>query len=111
MYIMGSRLDLHETFCNIINLTEPTDGDRHVYFKPPESLKIKYPAIIYDIEGYQKVYATDGSYRLLTSYNVILIDRKPNSAYVTKILALPYCRFDRSYASDNLYHFVFKIFY
>lgn len=107
---MSSRLDLHETFCNILNLTDPTDGDRHVYFQPPESVKMKYPAIRYKIKDFRKIYANDGSYKTHPSYEVILIDKKPDSAYFESILLLPFCSFDRSYISDNLNHFVFTIY-
>ena len=107
---MDSRLDLHENLCNIIGLTDPIDGDRHVYFQPPESVKMKYPAIRYKIKGYRKVYANDGGYRLLPSYEVILIDKNADSIYFEDILLLPFCSFDRSYVFDNLNHFIFTIY-
>lgn len=108
---MGSRLDLHNILCEIINITDPTDGDRHVYFQPPASVKIKYPAIRYEIKDYEKIYANDGTYTLRPSYEVVLIDKNPDSEYINKILSLPYCAFDRNYTSDNLNHFTFTLYY
>lgn len=106
---MDRRPKLDETFCNIIDITDPIDGDSHVYFQPPESVKMKYPAIRYKLKGYEKVYANDGGYRILPSYEVTLIDRDPDSIYFKQILDLQYCSFDRAYASDNLNHFVFTL--
>lgn len=106
---MDKRLELHETLCGIINITEP-DGDRHTYFQPPASVHMKYPAIRYSLRGYEKVHAGNGAYRLLPSYEVTLIDKNPASEYFSKIMQLPYCRFDRPYVADNLNHFVFTIF-
>lgn len=104
---MDRRPQLDETFCSIIDITDPIDGDRHVYFQPPESVKMKYPAIRYKLRDYEKVSANNGAYRLLPSYEVTLIDRNPDSIYFNKILQLPYCEFDRAYSADNLNHFVF----
>lgn len=106
---MNERLELDETLAGIINITEP-DGDRHIYFQPPETVKMKYPAIRYSIKEYRKVYANNGAYRLLPSYEVILIDKNPDSKFIEPILSLPYCRFDRPYVANNLNHFVFTIY-
>lgn len=97
---MASRLELHETFCKIL-------GSRNVYYQPPSVMN--YPAIKYELDGYTKVYANAGVYRIVPSYKATLIDYNPDSPFVEKILALPYCRFDRSYPADGLNHFVFKI--
>lgn len=100
---MASRLELHKKLCDIL-------GSRNVYYRPPASVNMKYPAIKYDLKGYKKVYANAGAYRLIPSYEVTLIDHDPDSPCVEKILALPYCQFDRSYPADNLNHFVFTLF-
>ena len=106
---MDRRPKLDETFCDIIDITDPIDGDTHVYFQPPESVKMKYPAIRYKIQGYKTVFASDSGYRIVPIYEVTLIDRNPDSVYFKPILSLPYCAFDRAYASDNLNHFVFTL--
>ena len=104
------RLELDEILCGIINITEP-DGDRHTYFDPPMDLKMKYPAIRYKLKSIYKVYANNMAYSLRTPYELILIGKNPDSEYVSKLLALPYCSYDRHYTASNLHHDVFTIYY
>lgn len=103
------RLELHERLCSIINIIEP-NGDRHIYFQPPESVQMKYPAIRYSLDDINVKRANDRLYLRTPGYSVTLIDRKPNSAYVDKILEIPRCRFNNSYVADNLNHFNFTIY-
>ena len=58
---MAERLELHETLCAIINITEP-DGDRHTYFQPPASVKMKYPAIVYELDDIDTKHANNSIY-------------------------------------------------
>lgn len=104
------RLELHEILCGITNITEP-DGDRHIYFDPPMGLKMKYPAIRYTRKTISKVYANNSTYTMRNPYELILIDKNPDSEYLGKILSLPYCEHDRHYTADNLHHDVFTIYY
>ena len=104
------RLELDGILSGIINITEP-DGDTHVYFDPPMDLKMKYPAIRYKRKKIGKVYANNAAYILRTPYEVIMIDEKPDSEYISKILALPYCEHDRHYTANNLHHDVFTLYY
>jgi hypothetical protein len=104
------RLELDALLCGIINITEP-DGDTHVYFNPPMDLKMKYDAIRYKRKTIDTVYANNKAYRFKTPYEVIVIYRNPDSDYVTKLLALPYCSHDRYYTANNLHHDVFTIYY
>ena len=107
---MNKRLELHEILCGIINITEP-NGDRHVYFNPPVSKKMKYPAIVYSIKNIDRTYASDAEYKRKNSYELMLIDRDLDSEYVDKILELPYCSYNRHYIADNLSHDVFNLYY
>lgn len=106
---MDRRLELHEILCDILNVTEP-DGDRHVYFQPPASVRIKYPAIVYSLGVLDTKRANNRIYRVDPGYSVTLIDKNPDSGYVIKLLELPYCTFNDSYVADNLNHFNFTIF-
>lgn len=106
---MDKRLELHETLCGIIGITEP-NGDRHTYFQPPESLKMNYPAIRYSLDTMNVKKANDANYQVRPGYEIVLIDKNPDSVYVSKLLALPYCRFVRHYKADNLNHFIFTIY-
>ena len=98
-----NRLDLQTEFEKIL-------GSHNVYFQPPASVKMQYPAIVYSLKNIEKNFANNLSYIITPGYEVILIDKNPDSIYVEKILKLPYCRFDRHYTSDNLNHFVFTIY-
>lgn len=104
------RLKLDEILCGIINITEP-DGDTHVYFDPPMELKMKYPAIRYKRGRIRKVYANNHAYSLRTPYEIIVIDKKPDSEYVGKILELPYSEHERHYTANDLHHDVFTLYY
>lgn len=103
------RLELHERLCSIVNITEP-NGDRHVYFQPPESVQMKYPAIRYSLDDINVKRANDRLYLKNPGYSITLIDKKPNSVYVDKILEIPHCRFNTAYVADNLNHFNFTIY-
>ena len=100
---MASRLDLQAIFEEIL-------ASRNVYFSPPASVQMSYPAIRYKLTGVENIFANGGSYIRRPEYEVILIDKNPESPYFDQILSLPYCRFVRSYVANNLNHFVFNIY-
>lgn len=86
-------------------------GSRQVYFSPPESIKMSYPAIIYDLNRIDVIHANDKKYGKNRQYTVTLMDYDPDSEFVDKILDLPYCSMKTSYAKDNLKHFIFTLYY
>lgn len=100
---MGSRMELSELFRNILR-------SDNVYFQPPESVKMKYPAITYSKSDIRNVHANNNVYKQNYFYTVIVIDRDPESEIVTQISQLPRCRWVRGYTADNLYHDVFELF-
>lgn len=104
------RLALHTLLCSIVNKKE-SDGDEHVYFDPPTSVKMRYPAIRYARKKIEKVYANNSVYRKLIPYEVVLIDNNPDSDLIDKLLSLPYCEHDRHYKAENLNHDIFTIYY
>ncbi|MBS6180570.1 MAG: hypothetical protein KH921_07255 [Erysipelotrichaceae bacterium] len=86
-------------------------GSRNVYFQPPESVKMKYPAIVYGLDNIENEYANGGVYLSHRRYSVTVIDKDPDSPIVGKVSALPLCRFNRHYEKDNLNHDVFTLFF
>lgn len=81
----------------------------HVYFQPPENIKIKYPAIVYSRKRLDEKYADDVSFIVSTSFVVNVIYTDAQSDIPEKITEIPYSYHDRDYISDNLYHSVFSI--
>ena len=65
------RLELHEILCTIL-------GSRNVYFQPPESIKMNYPAIVYGLDDIDNQYANDGVYLSHRRYSVTVIDKNPD---------------------------------
>lgn len=96
---------------NLQALLEETLGSRNVYFQPPESVKMSYPAIVYSREQIRNRQADDLQYLSDTAYSVIVIDKNPDSAIVERVSKLPKCRFSNHYVADNLNHDVFILFY
>lgn len=86
-------------------------GSTNVYYQPPSSVIMKYPAIVYSRDMMTNRFANDSVYTTETSYEVIVIDKNPDSLIIEKVATMPTCRFNRNYTADNLNHDVFIIHY
>lgn len=98
------RLELHEKLCTIL-------GSRHVYFQPPESITMRYPAIVYELDSIDQTYADDGVYNFRRQYSITVITDDPDSDLPDKIAVLQTSRFNRHFKSDNLNHYVFSLYF
>lgn len=101
---MGSRLELQ-------TLLESVLGSRNVYYQPPASVRMNYPAIVYFRSDIENDFANDLVYIQSRAYEVIVIDEDPDSNIVMRVSQLPMCRYDRHYTSDNLNHDVFTLYF
>ena len=102
---MASRLELHEELCTLL-------GSRNVYFQPPESIKMKYPCIVYSLSKLDYKHANNKVYKSDKAYETIVIDPDPDGDIYERLLNhFPMCQFDREYPADDLNHYVFTIFY
>lgn len=101
---MVSRLDLHNFLVGVL-------GSENVYYQPPASIKMKYPAIVYSRKRINNDYANNSVYNQKHFYDVTVIDDDPDSAIVQEVSKLDTCRHDRSFKSDNLNHDVFVLMY
>lgn len=101
---MGTRLDLQSKLVEML-------GSNHVYYQPPESVKIEYPAIVYSKTNIRITRANDSVYSKRNQYEIIVIDKRPDNPVIDKLLDMPYCSYDRHYNSDNLNHDVLTLYY
>lgn len=108
---MRTRLDLHEALLDILvelSIRE-REGSGHLYFQPPESVRMTYPAVVYSLSNVPVQHADNMPYKLTKQYRITAIDKDPDSRLPDKIMELPSIRFDRFFTSDNLNHWVFTI--
>lgn len=101
---MAPRLQLQALLVNIL-------GSGNVYFQPPPSINMKYPAIVYKQDAERSQHADNKPYSRRLRYQITIIDRDPDSIIPSKIAALPTCVYDRFYAVDNLNHDVYNLFF
>lgn len=100
---MLTRLELHEELCSILD-------SRHVYFQPPENVKMIYPAIVYSLNNLTSDHADNDIYVQSKQYMITLIDEDPDSEVLERLKKYRRARFVRYYAADNLNHYVFTIY-
>lgn len=96
------RLELHELL--------KTFAD-NVYYQPPSSVLMQYPAIVYSLNRCRKIHANNDSYLKSNQYMITVIDRDPESNIAKQIEDLQMCTFDRTYTSDDLNHFVYTLYF
>lgn len=83
-----------------------------VYWQQPTGAKMVYPCLIYSQDTINTNHADNTAYRNLHLYSITLIGKESdNDDVVEKILALPYCSYDRRFINDNLYHDVFNLYF
>jgi len=102
---MGTRIQLHEKLLALF-------GSNHVYFQPPPTIKMAYPAIVYNFEGTYERPANDKRYVVENRYKVTFIHRDPDQNYSDDMYGVfPMCTYDRRFVNDNLYHDVYTLYY
>ena len=100
---MRTRLELQQAFEDIL-------GTRNVYFEPPSTIRMNFPAIVYERSKVKSDYAGNRKYKNDRVYDAVLISRDPDSPFIDSLLELPYCSYDRHYVADNLHHDAFTIY-
>ncbi len=101
---MASRLELQTKLEELL-------GSRHVYYQPPSTVKMEYPAIRYSSNDIDIKKADNVNYMSTKQYTVTVIDKRPDNSVIDKLLGLQYCSYDRQYISDNLYHDVLTLYF
>lgn len=100
---MGSRTDLNAllmSFCP------------NVYFQEPESIKMKYPCVVYHRDDVQTQHADNRPYKHKTRYQLTVISREAEeSDILAHVLVLTGCTYDRFFSTENLNHDVFTLFF
>lgn len=85
-------------------------GSSEVYFQPPASVRMSYPAIVYSRKRIDNKHANNSVYMQFYGFEVVVIDPNPDSEIVEKISRLPSCSHDRHYKKDNLNHDIFTLY-
>ena len=102
---MSSRIELQTKL-------EAVLGSRNVYFQPPESIKIKYPAIVYELADIMTDKANNKNYIRNHRYTVTLIHTNPDNELKDDLIdAFNLISFDRFYTKDGLNHYVYDLYY
>jgi len=101
---MNTRLELHEFLVSIL-------GSRNVYYQPPESVKMQYPAIVYEKADIRSDPADNIPYKQSHFYTITVIDYDPDSEIVDRLSKIPRIGYDRHFTSNNLNHDVFTLYY
>lgn len=101
---MGQRQTLHE-------ILEGLEGVSEAFFQVPTNTLLNYPAIVYQRDDSSVSFADNITYLLRKRYQVIVVDRNPDSLIPDMVERLPHSRFDRFYVADGLNHFVFNLYF
>ena len=102
---MDSRIELQTNL-------EAVLGSRNVYFQPPESIKMRYPAIVYELADIMTDRANNKNYIRNHRYTLTLIHDDPDNELKDILLdEFRNISFDRVFVKDNLYHYVYDLFY
>lgn len=99
-----SRLNLQAELERIL-------GSEHVYYQPPENIKLRFPAIVYNRDRSWDVWADNKKYLLYKGYMITAIGLNPDSMVLDQIELMDMCTYVRHFIVDGLNHDVFLIYY
>ena len=101
---MGTRAQLDAELRGLIG--------NNVYFQPPESFKMEYDCIVYELATGSTLYSDNYPYRFTRQYEVTAISRHPDTPIVEKMMGhFTMIEYNRRFTLDNLIHDVFKLYY
>lgn len=86
-------------------------GTEEAYFQPGRNVTMAYPAIVYNVDGLDTEWADNLAYKQEIQYQVVVIQRDPDSTFWLQVGRLPKASFVRSEVVDNLYHYYFNLYF
>lgn len=101
---MAPRLELHDILKGIL-------GSEHVYFQPPASVTMQYPAIVYERDSARTQFADNKPHRFTQRYKVTVISRNPDTDFHLKVAMLPMTTYERHFTVAGLHHDVLNTFF
>lgn len=102
-FITDKRTELNDKLISVL-------GSSNVYFEPPESVKLRYPCIVYERSAGDTNFADNMPYGFKTRYQVTLISKKADeSAFARLSMSFPSILYNRHFVSDGLHHDVFSL--
>lgn len=101
---MNRRLELQAKLEEVL-------GSDHVYYQPPETIKMEYPAIVYSTKSIDEKSANNKTYSFYRNYEIIVIDKKPDNPVIEEIVRWPLSYYTRHFATENLNHDVIELYY
>lgn len=102
---MASRLELQAELEKVL-------GSKNVWFQPSASVTLSYPCVVYSIGSGDAKSANDRTYQFRNSYEITFIFKRPMVEIIEKVVThFPMCRCNTTFINDNLYHYVFTLYY
>ena len=84
----------------------------NVYFNPPESVKLRYPCIVYNRSDVDIDFADDMAYKPIVRYSLTIIDLNPDSTYYMKVIEkFAGCNYVQHFNKEGLSHDVIELYY
>ena len=100
---MKTREEVHQILEDIL-------GSDHVYFQEPPNTGMKYPAIVYSFNNFNRLDADDKPYILHGRYQVIHMYKSIRNDLKMKFISeIPYCYFERRMITDGIYNDYYEI--
>lgn len=108
---MDRRLVLHHDLEEIPGLAfDPILNAPAVYFQPPPTVQMVYPAIRYKKDGGRIRHADNGSYHLHQKYLLTIIDPDPDSLIPNEVMKLSGVAYVNDYTANGLHHTVLSVY-
>lgn len=95
----NDRLTLHHKLVDIL-------GSENVYYNPPESQKLNFPCIVYNLSYIEQIHADNIKYIDYTTYKITVVSKNPDHPAIRSILDIPMTKFSTNYVKNGFYHCV-----
>jgi len=101
---MANWEDVRTTLMNVTGAT-------NVYYQPPPTLKMQYPCIIFEKSDEQFKHADNSVFNRMIEYQAKVVYSDPDCPIIEQMSKVRYCRFDRHYKADGMYHDVYSLYF
>lgn len=87
-------------------------GSENVYFQPPETIKLKYPCIIYSLDPTYTAHADNRNYIIKNRYHIKHIYKKLSNSLKDKFLnEFMMISHDNAMIADSMYNDDFTLYF